>query len=99
MATFGVEIYNSSAVKMLSVTEALTKYVGAISLGNNAPNGSQVFAELAGGRPFAVVNRTTTDPGMWITPQISFSGTTVYWTFPGSGTSSHAACRIVVGTY
>jgi hypothetical protein len=96
---FGLEIYNPSGVKMLSVTEALTKYVGVISLGQNANNGSQVFANLAGGRPFAEVLRTSTDPGLWIVPQISFSGTTVYWTFDSSGTSGRAACKIVIGTY
>jgi hypothetical protein len=96
---FGLEVYNTSGVKMLSVTEALTKYVGVITLGQNANSGSQVFADLAGGRPFAEVLRTSTDPGLWATPVISFSGTTVYWTFPGSGTSGRAACKIVVGTY
>lgn len=96
---FGLEIYNPSGVKMLSVTEALTKYVGIITLGQNASNGSQVFAELAGGRPFAEVLRISTDPGLWITPVVTFSGTTAYWTFPGTGTSGHAACKIVLGTY
>ena len=96
---FGLEIYNASSQKMLTVTEALTKYVGVIDIGQNANNGSQVFADLAGGRPFAVVMRTSTDPGLWITPTVSFSGTTVSYNFAGSGTSGRAACKIVIGTY
>lgn len=100
MATFGLEIYNPSGVKKLSVTEALTKYVGIITLPQNSNNGSQVFAELAGGRPWASVLRTSTDPGLWVVPLVTFSGTTVIWTFPSiSGTSGRAAMRIVVGTY
>lgn len=102
MATdFGLEIYNPSGVKMLTVTEALTKYVGVVTLPQNANNGSQVFADLGGGRPFAAVYRTSTDPGLWFTPQVTFSGTTAYWTFQnsGAGTSGRAACIIVLGTY
>lgn len=98
---FGLEIYNSSGQKFLAITDSLTKYVGIVTLANNAANGSQTFAALAGGRPFAEVLRTTTDPTMYLTPQITFSGTTVYWTFPntGAGTASRAACKIVIGTY
>jgi hypothetical protein len=98
---FGLEIYNSSGQKFLAVTDSLTKYVGIITLANNAANGSQVFADLAGGRPFAEVLRTTTDPLYYYTPIVTFSGTTAIWTFPstGAGTASRAACRIVLGTY
>lgn len=101
MSDFGLEIYNASGVKFLSVTDSLTKYVGIITLSNNAANGSQVFAALAGGRPFAEVLRTTTDPTMYLTPIVTFSGTTATWTFPntGAGTASRAACKIVLGTY
>jgi hypothetical protein len=97
--SFGLEVYNPSGVKMLSVTEALTKYVGVITLGQNANNGSQVFPELAGGRPFASILRTSTDPGLWITPRITVSGTTATWTFPNGVTSGRAACKIVLGIY
>ena len=96
---FGLEIYNSSGVKTLQVTESLTKYVGTISLGQNWSNGSTVMANLAGGRPFATVLRTSTDPGLWYTPMVTFSGTTVFWSHGASGTSGRAACQIVVGTY
>jgi hypothetical protein len=102
MADFGLEIYNAAGQKTLSVTDSLTKYVGAFSIGQNAPNGSAVYPALAGGRPFAMVLRTSTDPAFRFVPQITFSGTTVYWTFGailGSGTSNRAACRIILGTY
>jgi hypothetical protein len=98
---FGLQIWNSSAQNTLTVSDSLTKYVGIITLSNNAANGSQTFADLAGGRPFAEVLRTTTDPTMYLTPIVTFSGTTATWTFPntGAGTASRAACKIVLGTY
>ena len=100
MAEFGLEIYNANNERLLTITDSLTKYVGVISFGENSNNGSQVFADLAGGRPFATVFRTSTSPFTWITPLVTFSGTTVYWTFPPYfGTSNRAACQIVVGTY
>lgn len=100
MADFGLQIYNASNERLLTVTDSLTKYVGVISFGENSNNGSQVFPALAGGRPFATVFRTSTSASTWIVPLVTFSGTTVYWTFPAYiGTSNRAACQIVVGTY
>lgn len=97
--SYGLQIWNASGQNTLTITDSLTKYVGVIVLANNASNGSQVFSDLAGGRPFASVLRTTTDPGYWIMPNVTFSGTTAYWTFASGGTSGRAACRIVIGVY
>jgi hypothetical protein len=100
MADFGLQIYNASNERLLTVTDSLTKYVGVISFGENSNNGSQVFPALAGGRPFATVFRTSTGVFLWITPLVTFSGTTVTWTFPPYyQTANRAACQIVVGTY
>jgi hypothetical protein len=96
----GLQIYNASNERILSITDSLTKFVGVISFGENSNNGSQVFAALAGGRPFATVFRTSTSAATWITPLVTFSGTTVSWTFPTYfNASNRAACQIVVGTY
>jgi hypothetical protein len=99
--TFALEIYNSSGVKTLSTSDALTKYVGSFNIPELSPNGSVVFPALAGGRPFAAVLRLSTSPFRQFAPLITFSGTTVYWTFglntPPYGNNS--ACQVIVGTY
>jgi len=98
---YGLQIWNSLGESTLTVADSLTKYVGSVTIPNNSTNGSRVFADLAGGRPFASVLRTTTNPGLWIVPNVTFSGTTVFWTFPsgGGGTSGRGACLIVIGVY
>jgi hypothetical protein len=98
---FGLEIYNASSQKTLQVTESLTKYVGAFSLSDGAANGSAVYPDLAGGRPFATVLRNPVDYGSNgaadRVPLVTFSGTTVYWTY--SSPYNRSGCRIVLGVY
>lgn len=96
--SYGLEIRNASNQVTLSVTDSLTKYVGTFSIAAGASNGSATYADLAGGRPFATVIRTTTDPYQLYSPLITFSGTTVYWTFT-TGSYNRTACNVVLGTY
>lgn len=96
---FGLQIWNANSELTVGLTDSLTKYVGTFALGENSGNGSATYAGLAGGRPFAVCWRTSTTPTMYFVPLITFSGTTVYWTYPGSSTSSRAAVRVVIGVY
>lgn len=95
----GLQIWNSSGQLTLQVSDSLTKYVGTFNLAQNASNGSATYAALAGGRPFSVCWRTSTSPTMYIVPLITFSGTTVYWTYPGGATASRAAVTVVIGVY
>ena len=97
---FGLQIWNVNGEKTLEVTDSLTKYVGTFALGENpGTTGSGTYADLAGGRPFAMCWRTSTSPTMYFVPNITFSGTTATWTYPGSGNSSRAAVRVVMGVY
>lgn len=98
---FGLEIYNASNERLLTVTDSLTKYVGAFSLSDGAANGSATYADLAGGRPFAVVLRNPVDYGnngsADRVPFVTFSGTTVTWTY--SSQYNRSGCRIILGVY
>lgn len=98
---FALEIYNSSGVKTLSTSDSLTKYVLSFNIPELTPNGSRVIPELAGGRPFAAVLRLSTSPFRQFAPLITFSGTTLYWTYGDNMApyGNHSACQIIVGTY
>lgn len=80
----GLEVYDSSGVLKLSITDRLSRVLGSIDI---STNGSIIVAGFADGTPWvtflpwAFVNV----PKM---PSISVSGTTLSWTYPGSGNVS-----------
>lgn len=85
----GIEIYNSSGTKTFDSSESIVKFFGELNIGvsftGSASSGSITdsrFTAYASNIPFFII----TKGGFWDlyqVPQISISGNTLSWNFPG----------------
>ena len=93
----GFQAWDASGNTVVDLSTRLGRILGVHTTGSS--NGSITNAGLAQGTPFALVsqpNSTVANGGTFYpSPTVSFSGTTMSWTFPGTGAPS----TIVYGVY
>jgi hypothetical protein len=95
---YGLQIFDSSGNKMLDVNDSLTKTIATFV--TSTSNGSAVYSELAGGRPWVAAYRLPSSSAtQYGAALVSVSGTTVSWTFGGLPSGNRAPMRVFVGIY
>jgi hypothetical protein len=92
VTTQGLQVYDASSNLILDVTDSLGTVLGTVSTGTTS--GSVTDANFANGTPFWAHLPLATNY-LSLPPDITFSGTTLTWTFTGGGTSS----TIIYGVY
>lgn len=98
---FRFETYNVNGLKIFDVNDGISMILGSLSIGGNSvASGSITVPELARGRPFAAVTFVQYDTAGFVgyRPNVSVSGTTIYWSFPSRYTSgSYPVTKIIYG--
>lgn len=95
MAGQGLEIYNASGQLRLSITDRISRILGITTL-TSPTDGNITNADFATGMPFWIC--IPISGGRVPIPDISVSGTTIYWDFtPGLGYSTNY--RLIYGVY
>lgn len=93
----GLQTWDASGNPLIDLTSRLGRIVGTHTTGSS--NGSITNAGLALGTPFALISQpgsvVSNGGTFYPSPTVSFSGTTMSWTFTGSG----APTTIVYGIY
>lgn len=91
---FGLEVFSSTGVSTVSVTNRLTKLIGQQSI--SAP-GSITITALQGNAAFATFVPSSTSFGVNCQPIITITGPTISWTY-ASGVN-RAAGTLFYGQY
>jgi len=97
--SFGLETWNASGIKTLSITTKIAKFFGTASIGNShtgtAVSGTITdsrFTQYSGHTPFAMPITGGIDPN-GNTAVFSFSGNTLTWSFPNGALSPGTETR------
>lgn len=94
----GLQIWDASGNNTLDVSNSLTKTIATFTTGTS--NGSVIYADLAGGRPWVAAYREPTSSAtQYGAALVSVSGTTVSWTFGSLASGNRAPMRVFVGIY
>lgn len=100
MSGQGLEVYSASGTLVFGLTTKTGRIIDKAATG--AANGSVTAAALASGTPFYYIlpleNNWAAlgfEDSIKQPPSVSFSGTTMTWTYPGSG--SKLDCLIYYG--
>jgi hypothetical protein len=90
----GLEVFNGSGVRVLSVTDRITRFLGSTYV---AGDGSLYVPDFSQGQPWYYLIPAEA----WLQnksyPLLGISGQTLSWTY--SGRSNGAACWIAYGIY
>jgi len=96
--TYGLQIFDSSGVNTLNVSNSLTKTIATFV--TTTSNGSAVYPLLSGGRPWVAAYRVPTSTStQYGAALVSVSGTTVSWTYGSIASGNRAPMRVFVGIY
>ena len=94
----GLQIWDSSGNNTLNVSDSLTKTIATFT--TSTSNGSAVYADLAGGRPWVAAYREPTSSAtQYGAALVSVSGTTVSWTYGSIASGNRSPMRVFVGIY
>jgi hypothetical protein len=84
----GLQIFDASGNLILDLGDATGRFLGSIDTGN--VDGSTTNAALTSGTPFAVVLLKSGSTFGFKTPDVTFSGTTMSWTYDGATSKNDA---------
>ena len=97
---FGLQVWNSSSVKTLDVTDSITRYIDTFDIGTGSQTGSATYSSLSTGRPWITYFRLPSNSGtQYQVPYVYASGTTINWDFGSVSASSRATTRVIFGVY
>lgn len=101
MSTAGLRLWDPNGVLMVDTTSAVTVILGYVAIGGNATaSGSLVDVNINLGIPFSIITSFTAAVASDYRPEITFSGSTISWTFVGSPlyfTGIYPACVFIYG--
>lgn len=90
----GLEVNDAAGRPVVDVTNRLPRTLGSVWTGTS--DGSLGHAGFAQGEPwFAMLGQEVGN----VSPEISFSGTTMSWTFQSALTAYRESCLILYGVY
>ncbi len=91
--TYGVRTFDEAGNIILDTNSRMGRVLGTAQSGTTP--GSLVHAGFAVGEPFCIVIPTGTGV-QWGTPLVSFSGTTMSWSWPRAAKTN---CKLLYGVY
>lgn len=91
---YGLQVFDAAGNLTLDTADSLTRLIGSVTV---SANGSLSDTAFLTGRPFYYLIATTSGG---ITPEVSFSGSTMTWTYTPTATFSTLGTFILVyGVY
>ena len=90
----GLQVFDASSRLVVNVTDRIPRTLGTIWTGT--VSGSTSHSGLAQGDPwFTMLGQ---EPG-FVSPEVTFSGNTMSWTFTSTVTDYRDSCLILFGVY
>jgi len=97
---FGLQVWNSSAQKILDITDSITRFIDIFDIGTGSQTGSASYSALSTGRPYITYFRLPSNAGTrYSVPYVYVSGTTINWDFGSVSASTRAVTRVIFGVY
>ena len=91
--TMGLQVWNSSGVQTLDVTDSITRIIDTFSISTSSGSGTRSYSNLPSGRTWVYFFSPT---GGSFLPTISISGNNINWFYPSS---TRVGVNVFVGVF